>query len=90
MIINEIIQNDLMSCDEAIQADSEINDIEKRLSNIIKEFDDSISNELEDLFISIMRRTESIAYLQGIKDFCTLFVDLKEDASTLLKRVEDE
>lgn len=88
MIIKDIVNNDLAHCNKAIRADKELREIEIETEGLIGKVERVTGKRLEELFIAYGARMVSIAYMQGIKDFNEMFIDLKADTNKIIEEME--
>ena len=89
MIIKDIVDKDLEHCNKVFRQDKELKDIEREVDSIIDSLTDNVvAEKLEELFAAYGARTARLAYLQGIKDFRELFVELKEETNVVIDKME--
>ena len=88
MLIRDLVDNDLEHCNKAFRQDKELRSIEVEADKLIETLEGEKAKKLEELFNAYGARTARIAYLQGIKDFRELFVELKEDTNELIDKMD--
>jgi DNA replication initiation complex subunit (GINS family) len=85
-LIEQIINNDLENCQEAMRSDTELKELETRFYEVLKCLDDELQVELEDITSRFNARTARICYINGITDANRLLVDLKSSPVELLEK----
>ena len=88
MILKDIVNNDMEHCDKVFRENKELRYIEEEAGRIIKTLDKEVGKEIQNLFIAHGARIASLAYMQGIKDFRDMFVDLQEDTNVVIDKME--
>ena len=89
MLIRYLVDNDLEHCNKVFRQDKELKDIEREVDSIIDSLTDNVvAEKLEELFNAYGARTARLAYLQGIKDFRELFVELKGETNDIIEKME--
>ena len=87
-MIERIVEKDLDNCYEGLRSNPELKENEKRLYRIIDKLDKEIGLELEDIFSSYTAKAVRIGYVQGIKDFNEMFVEIKGNVNEIIEEVE--
>ena len=88
MLIQQIMDNDVLSCPHAFKKDEQLKDLDDNLYAMLDKCPAEIYHDLELAVNKYVSRVIQIAYLQGLKDFAELFVILKEDAHEILQKYE--
>lgn len=83
-LLNNILEKDLHNCYESIKTDEMLTVAEKQFYDLLKDADTDYALAMEQIFTAYTSRAMRIAYLQGLKDFNELFIELKADASVIL------
>lgn len=89
MIIDNIINNDLDSCQETLKKDKELQESEKEFYHLLNRVDNSIQLQIEANYSQFTARAMRIAYLQGFKDFYDLCLTLSSDAYNILMKMDN-
>jgi len=88
MILDNIMEKDLDNCKEVINGDSKLREIDAVFYDLLDRVDDSVKTKLEDAYIEYAVRAIRLAYLQGLKDFNRLCLELKEDTATIIEELD--
>ena len=83
-ILNNILEKDLHNCYDAIKTDSVLTETEKQFYDLLKDTDKSCLLKMEEIFTAYTSQVMRIAYLQGLKDFNELFIELKAEPAAIL------
>lgn len=83
-LLNNILEKDLHNCYESIKTDEMLKATEKQFYELLKDMDKDYQLAMEGIFNAFTAQAMRIAYLQGLKDFNELFIDLKADAADIL------
>ena len=89
MLLEQILQEDVANCRQALQKDSELQALEEMFYELL-EGAKEVKFELEDVFSGFTAKCIRIAYLQGMKDFAELYSVLKDSVNEILTMLEDE
>ena len=85
-LLNNILEKDLHNCYDSIKADKVLTEIEQQFYEFLKDADKSYLLAMEKIFTTYVSQSMRIAYIQGLKDFNELFIDLKADAADILTK----
>ena len=83
-LLNNILEKDLHNCYEAIKTDETLKSTEKQFYELLKDMDKDYQLAMEGTFNAFTAQVMRIAYLQGLKDFHELFIDLKANTADIL------
>lgn len=86
MMLDKILENVTEACQAAIKEDDNFMFFQEKFYEIIREYPQEDLFALEEAFNTCVARAQKIAYLQGLKDFSRMFIDLKDDATVILKQ----
>ena len=87
MLLGQILQEDVKNCKKALDSDFELRELEIRFYELLEGFDEK-KYAIEDVFSAYVAKSIRIAYLQGIKDFADLHIELKMGMEDLLGLVD--
>lgn len=85
MLIKQIMDDDTSNCQQALEEDAKLKNLEEKLYTILSNCPEDTFLDLEKTVTEYMARVVRIAYLQGIKDFAELFITLKKDIHEILQ-----
>ena len=83
-LLKNILEKDLHNCYEAIRTDEMLMAAEKQFYEVLKGKDKDYQLAMEGIFNAFTAQAMRIAYIQGLKDFNELFIDLKADTADIL------
>jgi hypothetical protein len=89
MLLKQMIANDLKNCYEAASNDALLQSLESDFYAYRAGMDRSDFARLEEIFSEYMARVSRLAYLQGMKDFHELCLELKENTNDIMKKYID-
>ena len=89
MLLKQMIANDLKNCYEATSNDELLQSLESDFYSFRDVVGISDFTKLEEVFSEYMARVSRLAYLQGMKDFHELCIELKEDTNDIMKKYID-
>ena len=87
-LLNNIIENDSSNMNQIIISDKVLIATEKKFKELLAVTDRDYMLKAEAIFNEYMARVASIAYLQGLKDFNELFIELRADTLVILDDYE--
>lgn len=89
MLLKQMIANDLKNCYEAASNDELLQSLESDFYSYRDGMDRNDFTRLEEIFSEYMARASRLAYLQGMKDFHELCLELKENTNDIMKKYID-
>ena len=89
MVLLGIMENDLDSCNEIINSDKELIELDREFYSLLDQLDDSLKIKLEDIYSSYNSRVMRIGYLQGFKDFYKMCVELNSSTEELIEKLNN-
>ena len=89
MLLKQMIANDLKNCYEAASNDELLQSLESDFYSYRDGMDRNDFTRLEEIFSEYMARVSRLAYLQGMKDFHELCLELKENTNDIMKKYID-
>lgn len=89
MLLKQMIANDLKNCYEAASNDALLQSLESDFYACRDGMDRNDFARLEEIFSEYMARVSRLAYLQGMKDFHELCLELKENTNDIMKKYID-
>ena len=89
MLLKQMIANDLKNCYEAASNDALLQSLESDFYSYREGMDRNDFTRLEEIFSEYMARVSRLAYLQGMKDFHELCLELKENTNDIMKKYID-
>ncbi len=89
MLLKQMIANDLKNCYEAASNDELLQSLESDFYAYRDGMDRNDFTRLEEIFSEYMARVSRLAYLQGMKDFHELCLELKENTNDIMKKYID-
>lgn len=89
MLLKQMIANDLKNCYEAASNDELLQSLERDFYAYRDGMDRNDFTRLEEIFSEYMARVSRLAYLQGMKDFHELCLELKENTNDIMKKYID-
>lgn len=89
MLLKQMIANDLKNCYEATSNDELLQSLESSFYAFRDGMERKEFSKLEEIFSEYMARITRIAYLQGMKDFHELCLELKDDTNDIMKKYID-
>lgn len=89
MVLLGIMENDLDSCNEIINSDKELIELDREFYSLLNQLDDSLKIKLEDIYSSYNSRVMRIGYLQGFKDFYKMCVELNSSTEELIEKLNN-
>ena len=88
-MIERIVEKDLDNCYKELKENEGIQRYEKELYSILEGLDNKISMQIEDIFSGYTSKAIRIGYVQGIKDFNEMFVEIKGNVNEIIEKVEN-
>ena len=89
MLLKQMIANDLRNCYEATSNDELLESLESDFYSFRDGMDAKDFRKLEETFSQYMARITRIAYLQGMKDFNELCLQLRENTHDIMEKYID-
>lgn len=89
MLLKQMIANDLKNCYEAASNDELLQSLESDFYSYRDGMDRNDFARLEEIFSEYVARVSRLAYLQGMKDFHELCLELKENTNDIMKKYID-
>lgn len=89
MLLKQMIANDLRNCYEAASNDELLQRLESDFYAYREGMDVKDFTKLEEIFSEYMARVTRIAYLQGMKDFNELCLELRENTNDIMEKYID-
>ena len=89
MLLKQMIAYDLRNCYEAASNDELLQSLEKDFYSFRDGMDEDAFRKLEENFSEYMARVTRIAYLQGMKDFNELCLQLRENTNDIMEKYID-
>ena len=89
MLLKQMIANDLRNCYEAASNDELLQRLESDFYAYREGMDVKGFTKLEEIFSEYMARVTRIAYLQGMKDFNELCLQLRENTNDIMEKYID-
>ena len=89
MLLKQMIANDLRNCYEAASNDELLQSLESDFYSYRDGMDRNDFTRLEEIFSEYMARVTRIAYLQGMKDFNELCLQLRENTNVIMEKYID-
>lgn len=83
-LLNNILENDFHNMNQTLIHDKVLIETEQKFYELLENYDMEFVLAMESIFNIFTTRGISLAYIQGLKDFNGLFIDLKPDASVIL------
>ena len=80
MLIKSILENDKLSCRDALAEDAQIKCIDDKFYSLLSKCQEEVYFDMERKVNEYIERVIQIVYLQGLKDFAELCIILKEDS----------
>jgi len=87
-LLNNILENDSDNINHILVKDEVLIEAEKKFYELLEDKGLDFTFAMEDVFNTFTVRVMRIAYLQGLKDFNYLFIELRPDASVILDDYE--
>lgn len=84
-MLKRIIENDMYSCHEVLTADKRLSELDALFYMLVDSMQEKERLETEEVFSEYMARVIRIAYLQGLKDFAELHLEIKQDIQNILE-----
>lgn len=89
MLLKQMIANDLRNCYEVASNDELLQRLERDFYDYREGMDRKEFAKLEEIFSEYMARVTRIAYLQGMKDFNELCLQLRENTNVIMEKYID-
>lgn len=89
MLLKQMIANDLKNCYEVASNDELLQRLESDFYAYREGMDVKGFTKLEEIFSEYMARVTRIAYLQGMKDFNELCLQLRENTNDIMEKYID-
>ena len=89
MLLKQMIANDLRNCYEVASNDELLQRLESDFYAYREGLDVKGFTKLEEIFSEYMARVTRIAYLQGMKDFNELCLQLRENTNDIMEKYID-
>ena len=89
MLLKQMIANDLKNCYEVASNDELLQRLESDFYAYREGMDVKGFTKLEEIFSEYMARVTRIAYLQGMKDFNELCLELRENTNDIMEKYID-
>lgn len=89
MLLKQMIANDLRNCYEAVSNDELLQSLEKDFYSFREGMGEDAFRQMEEIFSEYMARISRLAYLQGMKDFNELCLQLRENTNDIMEKYID-